>query len=178
MENAQKIILERISEPGYSRVFQKLLQFCDVPRTRTAIETEVASYTEMQIPLHTPLMIIGWLEQVGALERVAVREEVAWQTTEAAKVVLQVLAPESRLPDLLSQEPYHTKIYLRILEFCHTPRSRAEIEETLALDLSGLGEQFFASHFIQTLEVVGALEWGEKKWQTTRVGKQVSRGRE
>jgi len=174
MENAEKKILDRISsEPGYGLVFYKVLRFCETPRSTVEVEEEVLSFPEMKTAIHSPNILLGWLEEVGGIERVVVEEEERWQTTDAGKKAAEVEAPEKRLLELLSKEPVYSDIYMQVLIFCQTPRKRTEIEEMLEGNPVMEKPKVYPGFFITGLEEAGGLEWVNKHWRTTEVGKGV-----
>jgi len=152
MENAEKKILDLItSEHAYRLAFYKVLKFCETPRPTAEVEEEVLSFPEMKTAIHSPNILLGWLEEVGGIERVVVEEEEErWQTTEAGKRVAEVEAPGKRLLELLSKE---------------------EIEELLEGNPVMEKPKVYPTFFIQGLEEAGGLEWVDKHWRTTEAGK-------
>lgn len=175
MENAEKKILDLITgERAYRLVFYKVLKFCETPRPTAEVEGEVLSFPEMKTAIHSPTILLGWLEEVGGIECVVVEEEEErWQTTEAGRKVVEIEAPERRLLELLSKEPVYSEIYMQVLRFCQTPRKRTEIEELLQGNPAMEKPKVFPGFFIQGLEDAGGLEWVDKQWRTTEVGKGV-----
>lgn len=173
MESAEKKILDLLSrERSYRLVFYKILKFCANPRATAEVEEEVLSFPEMKTAIHPPNILLGWLEEVGGIERVVVEEEEErWQTTEAGKRVAEVEAPGKRLLELLSKEPVYSEIYIQVLMFCQAPRKRTEIEELLEGNPVMEKPKVYPTFFIQGLEEAGGLEWVDKHWRTTEAGK-------
>ncbi|MBM4467201.1 MAG: response regulator transcription factor [Chloroflexi bacterium] len=158
---------------GYRLVLYKILQFCETPRSATEVEEKVRSFPEMQTAIYPPIILLGWLEKIGGIERMVVEEEEErWQTTEAGKRVAAREALAKRLLELLAQEPVYQDIYMQVLRFCQTPRARAEIEELLEGNPVMEKPKVYPTFFIQGLEEAGGLEW-VGKWQTTEAGKGV-----
>ena len=172
---AEKKILDLISsEPAYRLVLYKILEFCETPRSATEVGQEVRSFPEMKTAIHSPVILLGWLEEVGSIERIVVdKEEERWQTTEAGKKVAELEAPAKRLLELLAQEPVYHDIYMQVLQFCQSPRARTEIESLLEGNPVMEQPKVFPTFFIQRLEDAGALEWVDKHWWTTEAGKGV-----
>ena len=174
MEDTEKKILDRITrERPYRPVFYKTLKFCETPRSTSEVEEEVLSFPEMKSAIHSPNILLGWLEEVGGIERVVLEEEERWQTTEAGKKVAEVEAPGKRLLELLSKEPVYSDIYMQVLRFCQTPRTRTEIEELLQGNPVMEKPKVYPTFFIAGLEGAGGLEWVDKHWRTTEAGKGV-----
>ncbi len=174
-EEAEKKIFERISaEPAYRLVFYKTLKFCETPRSATEVEQEVRSFPEMKTAIHSPAILLGWLEEVGGIERMIVeKEEGRWQTTEAGKKVADARAPAKKLVELLGKEPVYTEIYQQVLHFCQTPRTKAEIEQYLEGNPVLERPRVYATYFLQGLEDAGGVEWADGHWRTTEAGKGV-----
>jgi len=173
--NAEKKILDLISsEPAYRLVLYKILKFCETPRSAAEVEEEILSFPEMKTAIYSPIILLGWLEGVGGVERVTVGEkEDRWQTTEAGKKVAAIEAPAKRLLELLAKEPVYHDIYMQVLRFCQTPRARTEIESLLEGNPVMEKPKVYPTFFIQGLEEAGGLEWVERHWQTAEVGKGV-----
>jgi hypothetical protein len=170
----EKKILERVSaEPAYRLVLYKILKFCATPRSAAEVEDEIRSFPEMKTAIHSPNVLLRWLEKVGGVERVAVGEEERWQTTEAGKKVVETQAPRMRLRELISQEPVYSDVYTQVLRFCEIPKTRTEIEELLQGNPVLENPKVYPTFFIQGLEAAGGLEWNGK-WRTTEAGKGVA----
>jgi hypothetical protein len=178
MENTEKKILDRIAgEPGYRLGFYKILKFCETPRSSAEVEEEIRSFPEMKTAMHSSTILMGWLEEVGGVERVVLEEgeeeEERWQTTEAGRKVAEMEAPAKRLLELISKESVYSEAYMQVLSFCQTPRTRAEIEELLQGNPVMEKPKVYPTFFIQGLEEAGGLEWADKHWRTTEAGKSV-----
>lgn len=168
----EKEILDLISsEPSYRLVFYKILKFCETPRLASEVEEEVLSFPEMKTAIHFPNILLGWLGEVGGIERVVVEEKERWQTTDAGKKVAEMEAPEKRLLELIAKEPVYSEVYTQVLKFCQTPRTRAEIEELLQGNPVMEELKVYPTFFIQGLEEAGGLEWVDQKWRTTEAAK-------
>ena len=164
-------------EPGYRSVLYKIMVLCEVPRTTTELEKAVLAFPEMEVPFLSPQTLLSWLTSAGAIEQVPsagdpkAADGTKWQTTEAAKRVVEREAPRKRLRQLLAEQPKYRDIYLQVLRFCQTPRRRDEIDELLHGNPAMEQPRVFATFFVQNLEEKGGLEWVNRRWQTTEAGK-------
>jgi hypothetical protein len=184
--DTEKTILDRvIREPGYRRALYKILKYCETPRLISDVEHEIRVFPEMKTAIHEPHVLLGWLEDVGGIERVApgrgeeaeeeIEEETQekWRTTQAGKKVAEMEAPHRKLLKLLAGEPSYRQIYVQVLDFCQSPRKRTEIEELLKGNPAMEKPQVYPSFFIEGLENTGGLEWIDNRWWTTEAGKGV-----
>jgi len=170
----EKKILDLISsERRYRLVLYKILKFCETPRLASEVEGEVLSFPEMKTAIHSPNILLGWLEEAGGIERVVIEEKERWQTTDAGRKVAETEAPEKKLLELIAKEPAYSEVYTQVLKFCQTPRTRAEIEGLLEGNPVMEEPKVYPTFFIQGLEEVGGLEWVDKKWRTTEPAKGV-----
>lgn len=167
-------ILELISnERSYRLVFYKILKFCEVPRLYSEIEAEVVSLPEMKTAIHSPDILVQWLEKAGAIQKTVEEKEKkeTWQITDAGKKVEQIESPEKRLIELINKELVYREVYMQILKFCQEPRTRVEIEDLLKGN-PVLEKPYVApGFFVQNLEETGGIEWVNNRWQTTEVAK-------
>jgi len=168
----EKEILDLISsEHCYRPVFYKTLKFCETPRLASEVEEEIISFPEMKTAIHSPDILLGWLEEAGGIERAVMEEEEGWQTTDAGKKVEEMKAPEKRLLELIAKEPVYSEVYTQVLKFCQTPRTRAEIEELLEGNPALEKPRVTPGFFVQSLEEARGLEWVSNRWRTTEVAK-------
>jgi hypothetical protein len=172
VESAEQRLLQQVTaEPVYRLVLYKILKFCETPRLAANVENEIHSFPEMKLAIHTPNTLLRWLEEANGVERVVLENEVqCWQTTQTGKKVAAAQAPEIRLRELIAQTPAYHDIYIQVLQFCETPRTRTEIEKLLQGSPILEHPKVYPSFFIQNLESVGGLEW-VGKWRTTEAGK-------
>ncbi len=186
IDDAEKKILDLLtSERQYQLVFYKILKFCETPRRTSEVEEEIRSFPEMKTAIHSPHVLLEWLEKVGGVEHttVAVEEEAEgkaeketgekWQVTQAGKTVAEMEAPQKRLLELLAREPVYSQIYVQVLDFCQSPRKRTEIEELLKGNPIMEKPQVYPTFFLNGLEEAGGLEWVDSRWRTTEAGKGV-----
>ncbi len=171
---SEKIMGRVLAEPAYRWVIYKILKFCETPHPVSQVEEAMLSFPEMANAAHSWALLLSWLEQSGAIEKVAVgREEGRWQTTPAGRKVAQEESPDKQIMTLFSAEPACREIYIQVLNFCRTPRTRGDIEDLLdgdpRLEELGVRPIFFA----ERLEAAGGLEWIKRNWCTTQSGMQV-----
>ena len=173
--DASERIMERIlAEPAYRWVFYKILKFCETPRPVSQVEEAMRSFPQMANAAHSWALLLSWLEQSGAIEKVVVgREEGKWETTQTGRKIVKDESPEKKIMTLFSAEPACREIYKQVLNFCRTPRTRSDIEDMLdgnpRLEELGVRPIFF----VERLENAGGLEWIKKNWCTTQAGMQV-----
>ncbi len=174
-EEVVTAVLARMSAaPSYSLVLYRALRYCEAPRTAGEIEQEMLSYPEMKTSVYPPVILLGWLEECGGVERLVVeKQEDRWRTTEAGRRAAELEAPAKRLRELLDSQPVYREIYTTILRFCKAPRERSEIEELLKGNPVMEKPKTYPTYFIQELEQAGGLEW-VGKWQTTEAGEGVT----
>lgn len=105
--------------------------------------------------------------EISAAQQLPQRYE--WYLTAVGAQLLDDLAPELRLHDLLAEDPQALPIYTTILNLCVTPQNRQTIET--ALNDQKLMEDMgvFTSYFLDRLEQNGGLIW-DGGWKTTPEG--------
>ena len=168
----EKKLLDRImQEPSYRLVLYKILKFCETPRSAAETEKEILAYPEMKTAVLSPNVLLSRLQESGGLERVVEEKAERWHTTEVGKKVLEMETPGKRILELMSKEPEYSEIYVQVLGFCQTPRTRAEIEESLKGNPVTQELKVYPAFCIQRLEDVGGIEWVDQHWRTTASGK-------
>ena len=180
VDDAETRTAELLSrEHAHRHGLRKMLMLCEVPRSTAEIESAVLAFPEMKVSIFSPTILLSWLTGTGGIERVVVEgaeaeeEEVRWQTTAAGKKVIEREAPDRRLRELLDEQPRYRDIYLQVLRFCQTPRTRPEVESLLQDNPVMEKPKVYASFFLQNLEEKGGLEWVDSRWQTTEAGEGV-----
>lgn len=167
----QRLLNRITSEPAYRLVLYKILKFCETRRSAAETEREILAYPEMKTAVLSPIILLGWLQEAGGIERVAENKDEWWQTTKMGKQVLAMESPAKRILELMSKEPAYREAYAQVLGFCQTPRARAEIEEWFKGNPAMQDLEVLPAFFLQRLEDVGGIEWIDQHWQTTMVGK-------
>jgi len=175
LEKAAAQVMQRIqAEPVYRAPLYKLLAFCTTARTAAEVESELAALPQMRTALHPPHVLLAWLENSGGLERLAAGQEIQWHTTRAGKRALDKLAPAKQLLELFAAESKYRDLYIEVLRFCDTPRTKGEIENLLQGNPVMEDPKVYPVFLIQGLEAAGGLEW-DGKWCATEAAKGVSR---
>lgn len=155
----------------------KTLEFCRTPRSPDEADARMSWFPEISNSVYRPSTIRQWLEEAGGLERRTIEgEKVVWQTTPAGEQALQSLSLPKQLKRLIEEHSQDRDVYLKILQFCATPRDKSEIETTIGEHPSQAEPKMFVTSFLSALEDAGALEWSEK-WKTTALGVEVLEAR-
>lgn len=181
LETATDKVLKRISaEPAYRIVFYKILENCESARSSSEVEQTILSFPEMKGAMHSPRLLLSWLEEAGGIELITAEKgngEGMWYTTPAGRNVIRKEGNDSCLGRLLAQEPLYQDIFLQVLKACLSPKSRMEIESMLNENPILEEPKVYPSFFIEKLEEARCLEWDEK-WKITSTGKNFLKGRE
>ncbi len=161
------------SETRYRWVLIHILDFCAQPRSFAAVQekfiTELASMTAV----HSPAVLLHWLEDAGGLQRVQVDGEEMWQTVPEALAALDDFRVERQLLNLFVEKPELEPAFRQILQYSVTPRTRQEIEALLAEDKVLEQQRLHPTFLIHELESHGGLEWIHKQWRTTAAAQGV-----
>lgn len=170
---AAKVAQRIAAEPDFKTVLYKILAYCDVPRTAQEAERTIGAFPEVKKSWQSPQILLSWLIQAGGIEESMVKKgKTVWQTTPAGRIALNSASLADQLEQLIKGESTYQGIYLNILQFCLSPRSRAEIEARIRENPILEEPKVYASFFIDGLEEAGGLEW-DGKWMTTQAGKRL-----
>lgn len=171
LEASNKVLQRIAAEPDYRIVLYKILEYCNLARPSSDVERTILSFPEMKGAMHSPQLLLSWLEDAGGIEHLAAeKSEGMWCTTPAGRNAVRLESYEKRMGGLLVQEPIYEDIYLQVLQACLSPKSRMEIEILLNGNPVLKEPKVYPSFFIQSLELAGGLVWDEK-WKTTLAGK-------
>lgn len=172
LETATNEVLQRIAaEPAYRIALYKILEYCETARPGSDIERTVPSFPEMKGAMHSPQVLLSWLEDAGGIEHLAEEAgEEMWQTTPAGRNVVRMDSFDNRLRRLFTQESDYQELYFQLLRACLSPKSRAEIESMFKGNPILQKFKVYPAFLIETLEEAGGLEW-DNKWKTTSAGK-------
>jgi hypothetical protein len=168
-EAVTAIIYRIAAEPAFYRFLYLLLDFCQAPRHESEISSWMLPFPEMRTSFYTPAILVNWMIRAGGIALIEDQGEQKWVTTEAGRTALEYNNPELRVQQLLEEDARYTSIYLQVLEFCASPRSREEIEELLKGNPALENPALYPNHFIDRLEASGGIQWLDK-WQTTDAG--------
>lgn len=151
----------------------KTLKFCLSAKSEKEVETELASLPECANSIYAPSTLRSWLEDAGGLQwHSEAGGELFCKTTVDGEWIVRKYDLTQAADGLLSAHPKDIDVYLKILSFCVTSKSRAEIIGHVGEHPSQEDPNCYATLLLSRLESVGALEWIEK-WQTTELGKQL-----
>lgn len=172
LETATNVVLERIAdEPAYENVLYKILKYCETTHTETDLEQAILSFPEMKNSMHSPQILLSWLEDAGGIERIVQeQDEPIWRITPAGQNAANILSEDNRLRKLFAEESRYHDIFVQVLEGCSSPKSRMDIEDMLEGNPILEKPKVYPSFFIEMLEKAGGLVWDEK-WKTTQAGK-------
>ncbi|QAR32668.1 hypothetical protein EP073_04365 [Geovibrio thiophilus] len=159
-----EIIIERIRlEHAYGRILCGLLKFAETERTFNELIQYINTAAENTYLLQPPSVIISWLISTEAIRAEnSSTENERWRTSAEGCAALEALG-YTQNAGIISNEPEFKEIYIKILRFCFTPRTRDEIEDMLETPLRDCSVQ--PGYFISNLEETGSLEW-RGKWTT------------
>lgn len=187
-----------MSQTEHREIRIAILGFCRERRQLSEVELFVQDLPEFGYDSQSPYYLIQSLVNAGGLVRLELDEEgevvtpertagltedevddlvveIDYEATDVGLAVYQELMPSKRLDDLLTTQSARKDTYCEVLEFCLTPKTRAQIEELLEgreiLMTDAPGEQpLHPSVFVDRLERSGVLVW-RGKWATTDAGK-------
>jgi hypothetical protein len=176
----------------YRDILLGMLNFCDVQRTTEELEEEVARLEKHESCVYNCASLCVMLERAGALaqvdsgvelepERVTVdgveylraakRPPRRWRTTDAGMEYASQDDPETRLRELLDEEPQYAQVYAYVLQICQQ-QDGSSVQE-IGDAVNGLdvlqNPRMYAAHFIERLFKGGALSW-DGAWHTTDLG--------
>lgn len=150
--------------------------------------------------VYSPASLANLLERAGALTRVtadgepyprATRSRCSWRSTacpttrparrrrsagwprRTGAAYAEADKPLDRLTDLLSEDAKYATIYERILGLTaqESGASMPTINEAVDNDELLKSPRLYAPHFIDKLEKCDAVEWRDKSWRITEVGR-------
>lgn len=176
LETATNKVLERIAaEPDCGNILYKILKYCEKERTQKEVEEAILSFPEMKNSMFSPAVFLSWLEEAGGIEGKAHEQsEQRWITTAAGRNAVRIQSEENRLRKLFDEESRYHDIFIQVLEFCSSPKSRIDIEFLLKENPILEKTKVYPSFFLENLEKAGGLVWDEK-WKTTQAGKDFLR---
>lgn len=177
-----------------------MLSFCSTPQTTDNLDVEVARLQANNFSVYSAAALTNLLEQAGALVRVTAEGEpypdddpepvlvevdgvsyyevaeapvVHWVVTEEGAAYLAADKPLSRLNSLLDEDIRYASIYDTLLALCAAEEGATVTALSDAVDDDPLLEnpRLYAPHFIDKLAKCDALEWRDKAWRITDIGR-------
>ena len=205
-ESIARVVECLFNHPRHRELLYKALVHCQTERTEHAAEEFLARQPEAAQALQTPYTLLRNLAAAGGvtviahdaqglaldetrceqlraegLDDDALADLVAERrvlTTPAGCAACELLAPEHRSLAAFYKVPERRATFVRLLDFCRTPRKLADINQLLADDPAlapsqrTAGQKLHACYFIDRLEEAGGLVW-DGSWVTTDAGKRA-----
>ena len=205
-ESIARVVECLFNHPRHRELLYKALVHCQTERTEHAAEEFLARQPEAAQALQTPYTLLRNLAAAGGvtviahdaqglaldetrceqlraegLDDDALADLVAERrvlTTPAGCAACELLAPEHRTLAAIYKVPERRATFVRLLDFCRTPRKLADINQLLADDPAlapsqrTAGQKLHACYFIDCLEEAGGLVW-DGSWVTTDAGKRA-----
>ena len=205
-ESIARVVECLFNHPRHRELLYKALVHCQTERTAHAAEEFLARQPEAAQALQTPYTLLRNLAAAGGvtviahdaqglaldetrceqlraegLDDDALADLVAERrvlTTPAGCAACELLAPEHRTLAAIYKVPERRATFVRLLDFCRTPRKLADINQLLADDPAlapsqrTAGQKLHACYFIDRLEEAGGLVW-DGSWVTTDAGKRA-----
>lgn len=182
------------------RTLLGMITFCAAPQTTDALDAEVDRLQTDNFSVYSPASLANLLERAGALARVTAdgepypegdpepvlvevdgvsyyeadeAPEVCWLATEDGAAYAEADKPLDRLTNLLAEDAKYATIYERILGLTAQEggASMPTINEAVDNDELLKSPRLYAPHFIDKLEKCDAVEWRDKSWRITEVGR-------
>jgi hypothetical protein len=200
-QKVDKVIQAVIQQPLNREVLYKILKHCKQRRILQELEQHIATYPEFAQALQPQYYLIMWLVDEGGLtlyeldinkaevtpeQKQGLTEDeiddlveyMAFETTEAGEIAVDLLDPKHRLIELLEIVPEWYDTYVEILGFLEQRRPFAEIDsllrdrETLFIGRKPGDRPMQPSVFIDKLEAAGGISW-QDGWMITSEGKEL-----
>ena len=205
-ESIARVVECLFNHPRHRELLYKALVHCQTERTEHAAEEFLVRQPEAAQALQTPYTLLRNLAAAGGvtviahdaqglaldetrceqlraegLDDDALADLVAERrvlTTPAGCAACELLAPEHRTLAAIYKVPERRATFVRLLDFCRTPRKLADINQLLADDPAlapsqrTAGQKLHACYFIDRLEEAGGLVW-DGSWVTTDAGKRA-----
>ena len=205
-ESIARVVECLFNHPRHRELLYKALVHYQTERTEHAAEEFLARQPEAAQALQTPYTLLRNLAAAGGvtviahdaqglaldetrceqlraegLDDDALADLVAERrvlTTPAGCAACELLAPEHRTLAAIYKVPERRATFVRLLDFCRTPRKLADINQLLADDPAlapsqrTAGQKLHACYFIDRLEEAGGLVW-DGSWVTTDAGKRA-----
>ncbi|MFR2588413.1 MAG: hypothetical protein ACLS9I_11000 [Adlercreutzia equolifaciens] len=177
-----------------------MIAFCAEPQTTDALDAEVERLQTDNFSVYSPASLANLLERAGALTRVTADGEpypegdpepelvevdgvsyyeaaeapaVCWLATAEGAAYAEADKPLDRLTELLHEDAKYATIYDRILGLVAAEGGAPMPTINDAVDDDELlkSPRLYAPHFIDKLERCDAVEWKDKAWRITEVGR-------
>lgn len=186
--------------PGRRKTLRAILAHCVEPCPVREVEDYIAELKRLDRSVYTANDLMALLVRAGAVERVGAdgglyREEhleprtvvvdgveyleaqtpapAFWRTTPAAVRLLADDNPQARVEALFEEEGVYLPIFKRILTLAsgRDGVSAAAIAKAVDGDPLLQSPRYYASRFVEKLNLADALGWQGKTWAITQVGR-------
>lgn len=181
--------------PSRKPVFLKILKWCEGGSLNSELSEKIKAAQNNNYSVYTPTMLCRMLERTGALtltmpETSEEEEDIedgvrylkinkhvdpTWTTTEDGSEVYQKYMQGDEFKDIvLNRDVKYAEPYLVILNALNeAPHSKKELED-MVNDMPILQHpRRFGGHFIDMLERCAAIEWRDRSWHITDLGKSM-----
>ncbi len=173
--------------PARRPVLLRIIEFCCDERASSEVAAMVDEYQKSCFSVYSAMSLCTMLEKSGALSAAlpenaeeAVDEDGAgyleikeprqatWLATDAGLTVLSECREGTELDELVNgREARYADVYMDLLEFLKDGRTMGAVNERYAGDPRLENPRKAPSHFIDCLQEVGAVEWGDRAWRLT-----------
>ena len=186
-ESIARVVECLFNHPRHRELLYKALVHCQTERTEHAAEEFLARQPEAAQALQTPYTLLRNLAAAGGVTVIAhdaqglALDETRCEQLRAEGLdddALADLVAERRTLAAIYKVPERRATFVRLLDFCRTPRKLADINQLLADDPAlapsqrTAGQKLHACYFIDRLEEAGGLVW-DGSWVTTDAGKRA-----
>ena len=187
--------------PLQREINYKTLKFCCEGHTLSEVEEFIASCPEFEAAVQSPYYLLQFLLKGGGIDTFELDHEgeivlpeqkegldedqlddlvaeLAFETNEIGREVVELMSPQNRLLELLDIVPDYYDTFIEVLDFLTEKRSMAHVDTLLrGRDVLMAGRDpgdrpVQPSIFIDKLEKAGGIYW-ENGWLITKEGKDV-----
>ena len=187
--------------PLYREIHYKTLKFCCERRILPEVEEYIASCPEFPATTQSPYFLLQFLLQGGGIDvfeldvhgEVVVDEQkndltedeiddlveqIAYETNEVGRELVERMSPHNRLLELLEISPEYYDTFIEVLHYLSERRTMASVDTLLrGRDVLMAGRDpsdrpIQPSVFVDKLERAGGIYW-EKGWLITEEGREL-----
>lgn len=193
--SARNAILELIDHnPARRPVLLGIIGFCGLEgKPASAVTEEVERLQKDNRSVYEPMTLCRMLERAGAMELempevseekedveagveyLEIKEQVdpVWHATEVGLEIRDELTQGAAFREvILDHDRKYLEVYRAVMELLvEGPRSKNEIEELVDTFEIVKNPRRFGGHFIDMLERTDAIEWKDRSWQITDLGR-------
>lgn len=194
MGGAQEAVLALIDRnPARRPVLLAILGWCDGGCATSELSQKVDALQEHNRSVYAPTTLCRMLERAGALrlempevaderedaeagvDYLEIKERIdpVWHTTEDGLAVRDSLTQGAAFRDVvLGRDAKYLEVYRAVMAaVAARPHSKDEIEQLVDTFEVVQSPRRFGGHFIDMLERTDAMEWRDRSWQLTDLGR-------